>query len=280
MEDLKSQEAIKDEVSRLEYEASLAQRQYGKVDPDNRLVASELERRWETTLRSLQSETKLASLVSRHEDQKEIDKKTREQFQKYAQDLPKLWGKNDLIGTEQKKIFLRKLIDKVVLNRIKPDQVKVRIVWKSDKVTETMAVLNVNSLSRVNGMEEIERQIIQFSTENKSDKEIAAILTQQGFHSPHSLVILPQTVQKIRLKNGQLYHEGHSPEKQLAGYLTASQLAKKLNLSKEWLYHRINKKIIEVRRDPVTNLYLFPDNDKVISSINALRKGLVKHVSC
>ena len=32
------------------YEAALARRQYDAVDPDNRLVASELERRWNKKL--------------------------------------------------------------------------------------------------------------------------------------------------------------------------------------------------------------------------------------
>ena len=34
-------------------EAALAQRQFNRVDPDNRLVAVELEKRWETALRVL-----------------------------------------------------------------------------------------------------------------------------------------------------------------------------------------------------------------------------------
>lgn len=34
-----------DQVARAEYEARLAQRHYQAVDPDNRLVAAELERR-------------------------------------------------------------------------------------------------------------------------------------------------------------------------------------------------------------------------------------------
>jgi plasmid stabilization system protein ParE len=37
----------------LRYQAALAQRQFDHVDPANRLVAAELERRWETTLRDL-----------------------------------------------------------------------------------------------------------------------------------------------------------------------------------------------------------------------------------
>src|SRR3954451_24856877 len=41
------------QVERLRYQAMLAERQFNKVDPDNRLVASELEHRWEVALREL-----------------------------------------------------------------------------------------------------------------------------------------------------------------------------------------------------------------------------------
>jgi len=37
----------------LHYQAGLAQHQYDQVDPDKRLVAAELERRWEEALQAL-----------------------------------------------------------------------------------------------------------------------------------------------------------------------------------------------------------------------------------
>lgn len=37
-------------LTQARYEAGLARRQYDAVDPDNRLVASELERRWNDRL--------------------------------------------------------------------------------------------------------------------------------------------------------------------------------------------------------------------------------------
>lgn len=40
------------QLERLRYEAALAERQFRRVDPDNRLVAAELERRWEEALRT------------------------------------------------------------------------------------------------------------------------------------------------------------------------------------------------------------------------------------
>src|SRR5881296_1332995 len=40
-------------LERLRYEAQLSQRQFNRVDPDNRLVAAELEKRWEAALAEL-----------------------------------------------------------------------------------------------------------------------------------------------------------------------------------------------------------------------------------
>ena len=49
------------QVERLRYQALLAERQFNQVDPDNRLVAAELEHRWEVALRELrQAEEALA----------------------------------------------------------------------------------------------------------------------------------------------------------------------------------------------------------------------------
>ena len=47
--------ARQQQVDRLRYESNLAQRQFLKSDPENRLVTGELERRWETSLRELQA---------------------------------------------------------------------------------------------------------------------------------------------------------------------------------------------------------------------------------
>ena len=47
--------ARRQQIERLRYQAQLAERQFHKSDPDNRLVTGELERRWEEALRALKS---------------------------------------------------------------------------------------------------------------------------------------------------------------------------------------------------------------------------------
>src|SRR4030095_9780314 len=46
-------EAHRQQLERLRYEATLCERQFQRVDPDNRLVTAERERRGETALRAL-----------------------------------------------------------------------------------------------------------------------------------------------------------------------------------------------------------------------------------
>ena len=43
------------QLERKRYEAALAERQFNRVDPDNRLVADELERRWEAALNEVRA---------------------------------------------------------------------------------------------------------------------------------------------------------------------------------------------------------------------------------
>src|SRR5207237_6860691 len=47
------QRARAQQLERLRYQARLAERQYNQADPDNRLVAAELEKRWEAALRAV-----------------------------------------------------------------------------------------------------------------------------------------------------------------------------------------------------------------------------------
>ena len=60
-DDRKDEGKIDAFLTRLRYQALLAGRQFNRVDPDNRLVAAELERRWETTLRDLRQAEKAAA---------------------------------------------------------------------------------------------------------------------------------------------------------------------------------------------------------------------------
>jgi hypothetical protein len=108
-----------DQVRRATYEAHLAQRQYQAVDPDNRLVAAELERRWELALRALQEAQEAQEAERQFQAERDavpvLDPVVREQLTAVGQHVPDLWSQGQLTP-EHQKALLRSLIRRVILS--------------------------------------------------------------------------------------------------------------------------------------------------------------------
>src|SRR4051794_14699921 len=124
------------QVERLRYQALLAERQFNRVDPDNRLVASELEHRWEVALRELrQAEEALALHRASRSQPEALSTKERDDFLALGPRLPALWQQPGM-DRVHKKALLRCLIEKVILHRTAPERLDIRIVWRGGEVTE------------------------------------------------------------------------------------------------------------------------------------------------
>ena len=80
------------QIERLRYQALLAERQFNKVDPDNRNVAGELEHRWELALRELrQAEDALSRHRAERAAPETLSDGDRERFLALGPRLPALW---------------------------------------------------------------------------------------------------------------------------------------------------------------------------------------------
>jgi hypothetical protein len=270
------------ELQRLRYEVELARRQYDRVDPDNRLVASELERRWESALRVLQqAEERLEQQQSERDKvvPLHVSRELRVAFSSLGQSLPQLWSKN-ILTREQRKSLLRCLIDKVVVRRKEQRElVHTRLVWRGGAVTEIDVPVTVKAVSDLSRFEEMEKLILELEAQDRSDEEIAALLTEQGFRSPMHDRLLPSTVKTIRLRH-QRVHRFHGPRpRRVEGRLTLPQLAKRLGVKPHWLYHLINRGVIKAKIDRSTRLYLFPDSPQLIADLRRLRARTRPRVS-
>lgn len=124
-------------LERARYAVRLAQRQYDAVDPDNRLVARELETRWNEALRALQElertyaaaqRTALAPLTA--EEQQTV--------RQLADDLPALWDAPTTTAADRKRL-LRVVIQEVTLTANdateQPRQAKLTILWSGGATT-------------------------------------------------------------------------------------------------------------------------------------------------
>jgi hypothetical protein len=104
--------AMQNELEEARYEASLASRRYESVDPTKRLVARELEARWESALRRVgEIEGRLRELDERAASQPRV---TREALLRLADDLPKVWNAPTAdVRTKQR--IVRALIREVIV---------------------------------------------------------------------------------------------------------------------------------------------------------------------
>jgi hypothetical protein len=267
------QQAQRQQIERLRYQARLAERQYNQADPDNRLVAAELERRWETALRDLKD----AEERFRHEQEQPrapegLSPEERDAFLRAGKTIPELW-REDRLTPQQKKAFLRSLIDKVVVHRSAPDTLYVRIVWRGGDTTATALPVTVGSLARLSSAAAMEKEILELAHQGQSDEEIAALLTRRGYRSPKYAAVLPSTVRILRLRHRLFRKRSQSHPRNIPGSLTVSQIARSLGIPSHWIYDRIHNGIIQVALDSKRRLYLFPDQPKTISLFKQLRAG-------
>jgi DNA invertase Pin-like site-specific DNA recombinase len=95
------------------YAAQRAQKQYDATDPDNRLVADELERRWNQALQRVQD---IEARIDQHRHgQPAVTAPTREEFAGLAADLEAVWH-GPHADVRVKKRLLRTLIHEVIVD--------------------------------------------------------------------------------------------------------------------------------------------------------------------
>jgi DNA invertase Pin-like site-specific DNA recombinase len=271
--------AHEQQLQRLRYEAELAERQFRRADPENRLVTAELERRWEQALRAV---AEAEEFWHREETQRSgvqpLTPQIRQALEKAGKQLPELWGREDFFSQAQRKALLRCLIDKVVVHRIAADRVHARIVWHGGDTTITDIPVSVGSMTRLSFAADMEKAILQRARQGQNDEQIADHLTSQGYRSPQRLVVLPSTVRNIRLRHGLMAKRSQSHPRRIAGFLTLSQIAERLQVSPHWIYDRIHNGTIQVSKDPEWQLYLFPDKPSTLTLFRKLRDGKVKNL--
>ena len=126
--------ALAKELEAARYEASLAARRYELVDPAKRLVARELEGRWNTALERVdQLERRIGDLETKARQRPQID---REALFALAHDLPAAWNAPST-DTRTKQRLTRILVQEVVIDDdSKANQIVLVIHWTGGRHTE------------------------------------------------------------------------------------------------------------------------------------------------
>lgn len=178
--DQQQRQALELALERARYEVSRARRQYDAVDPDNRLVAAELETRWNTALQeAADAESRLAELRSAASSLSDEQKR---QLQALGEELPRLW-ENPQVTVELKKEILRTVLQEIVV--YDSDEVaehRFQLHWMGGVHTELRVPHNRSGQHRRAAGDDVISLVTELAKVG-DDRAIAGVLNRLGYRT-------------------------------------------------------------------------------------------------
>ena len=229
--------ALELRVERTRYDAARAERAFHHCDPDNRLVACSLERRWEEKLRDLaEAERELACRMN------EPALPSREQLESLAAEFPRLWAAPTTSNKERKRLLRTLIGDVTLMSEPRSMQLRIGIRWRSG-ACEALMVRRPHSAPQARrtplGAVEIARRLGAIRT----NAELAAELNHAGLKSGTGKCFNAALVQWIRYA-----YDVDQLQPLAPGELSVKQLAARLGIAPDVVYCWISKGRLIARR--------------------------------
>ena len=224
------------------YESNRAQRQYHAVDPENRIVAAELERLWnERLLVVRQLETKLQQIDTQH--LAPLSQEERAQLLALGSDLERAW-KHPAATAETRKRILRAVIIEIVA-RLEGNEVHLVLHWQGGDHSELKVHKPRNGEHRWT-LDATTTDIIRELARLMPDLKIAALLNRAGKRTGQDNTWTEPRVRAFRNDHGiAVYREGERAER---GELTLLEAAAALGTCQMTVLRLIRKGSLDARQ--------------------------------
>jgi excisionase family DNA binding protein len=226
-------------LQRAEYEAQLAQKQYDQVDPENRLVASTLERRWNDALVELEKVRQ--QIAEMRQEQKVVTADQREQVLALARDLPRLWHAPETSAKDKKRI-LQLLLKDITIEKPQRYQAMLHVRWQGGAREDLAVALPRSAPDRWRHGETLVAKVRELA-KRYSDDEIATKLNAEGLISAKGNRFTRSSISWVRHK-----HKIPPAEKKKPDELTVKEVAKRYGVSHNVVYYWIERGILPARR--------------------------------
>jgi len=234
-------QSLRDQREQLEYEARRAFEQYNAVDARNRLVASDLETRWNTKLEQLKiTKARIADL---EQTAPRLTSDDEERIRYLGKHFEELWN-TDSISPVLRKEIIRAAIEEIVVNlNIETNTLKFVVHWKGGAHTEiTMKKAEPGNAQRTS-MESLD--IIGAMAERYGDDQIASVLNRLGHRTGKDMRWTQTRVATAR-RNHKI--EGQKRAKPNPDVLTLNQAARYLRVSHMTIRRLKEAGALEVRQ--------------------------------
>jgi DNA invertase Pin-like site-specific DNA recombinase len=178
LEDQERRRCVELALERARYEAKRAERQFDRVEPENRLVAAELEGRWNGALAQVtELESRLQELRG---EALPLTNEQKRRLLEMGKDLRRLWDEAQA-AVELKKRILRTVIEEIVINSVEePAEHRLQIHWAGGVHTELRVARNKTGMHRRMASGEVV-ELVRELVKVCDDKTIAGVLNRLGF---------------------------------------------------------------------------------------------------
>jgi DNA invertase Pin-like site-specific DNA recombinase/ribosomal protein L34E len=168
-------------LERARYETERAHRQYDAAEPENRLVARDLERRWEQALRA-ERRLKEEFARSRSGGPRELTGADRGRIAALASDIPALWA---IAGPAERQAILRHLVEGVEIEATgHSEATRLTMRWAGGGVSRHESVRPVHTYQRLGDFPRLLERIRELMAAGERSGLIASRLNAEGFRSP------------------------------------------------------------------------------------------------
>ena len=212
-------------LTQARYEADLARRQYDAVDPDARLVAAELERRWNDRLVEVRRlEDQFATLTAAQPEAPSAE--DRDRLMSLGGDLEHVWHHPDATAGTRKRILRAALVEIVVT--LADDAIRLVLHWQGGDHTRLSVPRNRTGQHRWRTDTETE-DLIRALARRQTDGAVAATLNRLGKRTGKGNTWTEVRVRSFRNGHGIAVHRpGEMAER---GELKLEEAAERLEVS-------------------------------------------------
>ena len=220
------------ELQQARYEASLAERRYAACDPDNRLIAAQLEKSWEATLQRVQDcESRLAVLDQPNSVPPAPD------FTGLALDLETTWNAPGVTMRSRQQMVRTLIADIIASYDASTHEIVLVVHWRGGQHSE-LRVRKPRPGEHECRTSEEAVAVIRSMAARWSDESVAATLNRMGLPTGQGKTWTAHRVGSLRRVRG--IHAFKSADKN-GEWLTMREAAAKLSVS----HHQIRRVIKE-----------------------------------
>jgi DNA invertase Pin-like site-specific DNA recombinase len=238
IESAEKQRQIEFALEQARFEAARARRQYDAVDPDNRLVAGELERRWNERLAAVRAlEDECDALAAAPTGS--LSPPERGRLLALGADLERAWNAPGAASATRKRI-VRTLIEEIVA-RVEDDALNLVIRWQGGDHTALRVRKNRAGQHRWSTDTDV-IELVAVLARQMPDQAIAAILNRTGKKTGRGNGWTRSRVCWLRNHRGITpYREGERAER---GEATLDEAAAALDVSAATVRRMINEGLL------------------------------------